>query len=47
MRYLLDTNVVSDLVRQPQGPIAKRIRQIGEAGVCTSIIVAAEPGSAP
>ena len=42
MRYLLDTNVVSDLVRQLQGPVAQRIRQIGEASVCTSIIVAAE-----
>jgi tRNA(fMet)-specific endonuclease VapC len=42
MRYLLDTNIVSDLVRNPQGRIAQHIRQIGEAQVCTSIIVAAE-----
>jgi len=42
MRYILDTNVVSDLVRNPQGPVTQRIRQIGEGGVCTSIIVAAE-----
>ena len=42
MRYLLDTNIVSDLVRNPQGVIAQRIRKIGEAQVCTSIIVAAE-----
>ncbi|HEU4558405.1 MAG TPA: type II toxin-antitoxin system VapC family toxin [Longimicrobium sp.] len=42
MRYLLDTNVVSDLVCRPQGPVAQRIRQIGEANVCTSIVVAAE-----
>jgi tRNA(fMet)-specific endonuclease VapC len=42
MRYLLDTNVVSDLVRNPQGRVAKRIRKVGEAQVCTSIIVAAE-----
>jgi tRNA(fMet)-specific endonuclease VapC len=41
-RYLLDTNIVSDLVRHPQGRVADRIRQIGEAQVCTSIIVAAE-----
>jgi antitoxin VapB len=27
MRYLLDTNVVSDLVRRPQGAVAERIRQ--------------------
>ena len=42
MRYLLDTNVVSDLVRNPQGMVAQRIRRVGEARVCTSIIVAAE-----
>ncbi|HWA80750.1 MAG TPA: type II toxin-antitoxin system VapC family toxin [Acetobacteraceae bacterium] len=42
MRYLLDTNIVSDLVRRPQGRIAERIRKAGEAEVCTSIIVAAE-----
>lgn len=42
MRYLLDTNIVSDLVRQPLGRVAQRIRQIGEANVCTSIVVAAE-----
>ena len=42
MRYLLDTNIVSDLVRNPQGKIAERIFKVGEAQVCTSIIVAAE-----
>jgi tRNA(fMet)-specific endonuclease VapC len=42
MRYLLDTNVVSDLVRRPQGPVAQHIRQAGESRVCTSIVVAAE-----
>lgn len=42
MRYLLDTNIVSDLIRNPQGKIAQHIRRVGEAQVCTSIIVAAE-----
>lgn len=42
MRYLLDTNIVSDLVRHPQGRIAEYIRKVGEAQICTSIIVAAE-----
>ncbi len=42
MRYLLDTNLVSDLVRRPQGPVAQRVREVGESEVCTSIIVAAE-----
>jgi tRNA(fMet)-specific endonuclease VapC len=42
MRYLLDTNVVSELVRNPHGRIAQHIRRIGESRICTSIIVAAE-----
>lgn len=42
VRYLLDTNILSDLVRRPQGAIAQRIKEVGEAAVCTSIIVAAE-----
>jgi tRNA(fMet)-specific endonuclease VapC len=42
MSYLLDTNIVSDLVRNPQGRVMQRIREVGEEQVCTSIIVAAE-----
>ena len=42
MRYLLDTNILSDLVRNPQGEVAQHIRKVGEGKVCTSIIVAAE-----
>lgn len=42
MRYLLDTNIVSDLVRNPQVKVVHYIRKIGENNVCTSIIVAAE-----
>jgi tRNA(fMet)-specific endonuclease VapC len=42
MRYLLDTNAVSDLVRNPQGKVAQHIRKVGEGQICTSIIVAAE-----
>ncbi len=42
MRYPLDTNIVSDVVRRPQGPIAEHIREVGEAQACTSVIVAAE-----
>lgn len=42
MRYLLDTNVVSDLVRNPGGHVTRHIREIGGKNVCTSIIVAAE-----
>lgn len=42
MAYLLDTNIVSDLVRNPQGRVTRRIRAVGEPEVATSIIVAAE-----
>ena len=42
MRFLLDTNIVSDIVRHPRGKIANRISEVGEGDVCTSIIVAAE-----
>jgi tRNA(fMet)-specific endonuclease VapC len=42
MRYLLDTNIISDLIRNPQGRVAEHIRRVGEALVCTSIVVAAE-----
>jgi tRNA(fMet)-specific endonuclease VapC len=41
-RYLLDTNVISDLIRNPQGKAAQQIAQAGEDNICTSIIVAAE-----
>ena len=40
--YMLDTNIVSDLIRNPQGRVAKRIGRAGEDRICTSIIVAAE-----
>jgi len=39
---MLDTNIISDLIRNPQGRAAKRIARVGEDNVCTSIIVAAE-----
>jgi tRNA(fMet)-specific endonuclease VapC len=41
-RYLLDTNVVSDLVRHPQGRVSQHIREVGEANVHASTVVAAE-----
>ena len=41
-RYLLDTNILSDLIRDPQGPVAQRISATGESMICTSIVVAAE-----
>lgn len=40
--YMLDTNIVSDLIKNPGGKVAQRLKQVGEGAVCTSIIVAAE-----
>jgi tRNA(fMet)-specific endonuclease VapC len=42
MGFLLDTNILSDLVRHPHGRITDRIAEVGERQICTSIIVAAE-----
>src|SRR5437870_9098755 len=39
---MLDTNIISDLIRNPQGRAAKRIAKVGEDNMCASIIVAAE-----
>jgi len=40
--YLLDTSVLSHLIRNPQGPVAARIARVGEANVWTSVVVACE-----
>lgn len=40
--YMLDTNIISDLVKYPRGKVYQRIREEGESVICTSIIVAAE-----
>lgn len=40
--YLLDTNILSDLVKHPSGKISQRIAEVGETRICTSIVVASE-----
>ena len=40
--FLLDANSLSDVVRNPYGAVAGHILRVGEANICTSIIVAAE-----
>jgi len=42
LRFLLDTNILSDLVRRPSGRIAVRIAEVGADAVCTDVVVAAE-----
>ena len=39
---MLDTNIVSDLARNPQGAVTRRIAAIGSDAICVSIITAAE-----
>ena len=39
---MLDTNIVSDLLRNPQGPVMRHIARVGAEAVCLSIITAAE-----
>jgi tRNA(fMet)-specific endonuclease VapC len=41
-RYLLDTNIVSDVIRNPGGRAVQRAALVGEATICTSIVVACE-----
>jgi len=41
-KYLLDTNILSDLIRNPQGRVVEKIATVGESVICTSIIVASE-----
>jgi tRNA(fMet)-specific endonuclease VapC len=41
-QYLLDTNILSDLLRQPQGRVFQQISAVGEDKICTSLIVICE-----
>ena len=38
---MLDTNIVSDLARNPNGAVAKRIAEVGPDTICVSIVTAA------
>lgn len=40
--YLLDTNIISDVIRNPDGHVARHIEQVGPKAIFTSIIVASE-----
>lgn len=41
-RFLLDTNIVSELAMRPMGVVANKARRFERDALCTSIIVAAE-----
>jgi tRNA(fMet)-specific endonuclease VapC len=42
IRYLLDTNIISELVRDPGGKATQRMSELDPDSLCTSIVVAAE-----
>lgn len=42
MTYMLDTNIVSDLARNPQGVVTEHIGAVGSKAICVSVITAAE-----
>lgn len=39
---MLDTNILSELMKAPDGPLSKRIESVGVEKLCCSLIVAAE-----
>lgn len=41
-KYLLDTSIISDLIRNPNGLVLNRLELILPDTICTSIVVAAE-----
>ena len=41
-RYLLDTNVLSELARRPHGGVAGWVAEVGADAVCTNLVVAGE-----
>jgi tRNA(fMet)-specific endonuclease VapC len=40
--YMLDTNIVSELARNPHGRVTQHIAAVGPDAICVSIITAAE-----
>ncbi|MGH8274252.1 MAG: type II toxin-antitoxin system VapC family toxin [Gammaproteobacteria bacterium] len=42
LRYLLDTNILSDSIRHSHDDLAQEIASRGEDSICTSIVVARE-----
>jgi len=42
LQYLLDTNILSSLAKDPSGAIGRHLKIVGDGSVCTSVIVACE-----
>jgi tRNA(fMet)-specific endonuclease VapC len=41
-RYMLDTNIVSHMIRVPEGAVVSRVRDVGSDTLCISALVASE-----
>ena len=41
-RYLLDTNILSEVIKNPQGNVAEHMLSFANDDLCTSVIVASE-----
>lgn len=42
LAWMLDTNTLFDLIKNPQGSVARRLAVVDPGSVCTSIVVACE-----
>ena len=42
LAWMLDTNTLSDLIKNPQGAVARRLALVDADSICTSIVVACE-----
>lgn len=42
LRFLLDTNILSDAIRNPRGAVVKMMRNVRLSSLCTSSIVSSE-----
>ncbi len=40
--YLLNTNIISELMKHPKGTVFHKVQKVGEERICTNIIVASE-----
>lgn len=41
-RYMLDTNILSHMIRAPEGEIVRRVESVGSTTLCISALVASE-----
>ncbi len=42
LAWMLDTNILSALIKNPSGPVSDRLAMVNPETVCTSIVVACE-----